>query len=70
MTDPRTLSLERELRSRTALRAACDPPDRDTAAWLSEQLRAVRDALPRADVLRLETLAERLCGTTPPLERD
>lgn len=64
MNDPRALSLERELRSRTALRAACDPPDADTHAWLRAQLKPVRDELPRADVLRLETLAERLTGCT------
>lgn len=62
MNDPRAMAIERELRSRTALRAACDPPDTDTATWCAQQVRAIRDSLPRADVLRLETLAERLTG--------
>lgn len=62
MNDPRALSIERELRSRTALRAVCDPPDIDTATWCAQQVRAIRDTLPRADVLRLETLCEHLTG--------
>lgn len=62
MNDPRALTIERELRSRTALRAVCDPPDRDTATWFARELAAVRDALQREDVWRLETLAEHLTG--------
>lgn len=59
MNDPRSLALLEDLQERTALRARCDPPDHDTARWFAQQLAAVR-----ADVLRLETLAERLTGVT------
>ena len=64
MNDPRSLALLEDLQERTALRARCDPPDHDTARWFEQQLAAVRADLPRADVLRLETLAERLTGVT------
>jgi hypothetical protein len=62
MTEPRALALLDELRERTSHRAPCDPPDLDTWAWFVGRLDAIREVVRREEVLRLETLGEKLTG--------
>lgn len=54
--------IECDLRECTAFRAACDPPDREAYRRFMARLDALRDQSTRADVLRIETLIERLTG--------
>lgn len=62
MTDSQTHRLERLIRETTVDLRPGSPQMRDRRESLMAELTAIAPFVPRADVLRLETLIERLTG--------